>query len=299
MNKGTGTEQHSMDMGGFWSAVVSFGIWGMLPLYWKQLQDVPSLEILANRVWWCFIFVGIFTVLVKKTALIGELFRTWKKTLFVLLKSLILGANWFIFVWAVNSGRVVESSLGYYINPLLSVLLAMIFLKERLKKMQYVAFFIALAGVLIMTLNYGRFPWVSFLLAFSFGLYGLLKKIVPVDAQVGMLAETFFIAPVALVYIILGKISGTSSLFAGEPRDTFFLVTAGVVTAFPLIFFNYAVKKIPFTVVGFIQYLAPTGMLLLGVFMFHEPFDSIKLFCFIMIWIALAIFTVSQFRKSA
>jgi len=299
MKQGTGTQQQSIDIGGFWAAVVSFGIWGMLPLYWKLIQSVPSMEILAHRIWWCFIFVGIYTVLVRKTAIIREIFSTWKKGLFVLLKSFVLGANWFIFVWAVNSDRVVECSLGYYINPLLSVLLAMMFLQERLKKMQYCAFFIALAGVLIMTLNYGRFPWVSFLLAFSFGLYGLLKKIVPVDAQVGLLAETFFIAPIALVYIILGKTSGTGSFLAGTPWTTFFLIAAGIVTAFPLVFFNYAVRKIPLTVVGFIQYLAPTGMLLLGVFVFHEPFDLIKLICFIMIWIALTIFTISQFQKSA
>ena len=299
MVKDSSVQQQSIDITGFWSAVSSFALWGVLPLYWKQLGHLPAIEILIHRVWWCLVFVGIYTLLMKRVSLLKSIFSTWKKVLFVALKAVVLGSNWFLFVWAVNSGRVVESSLGYYINPLLSVLLAMVFLHERMKKIQYAAFFLALAGVLIMTFNYGQVPWVSLLLAFSFGLYGLLKKIVPVEAEVGLLSETLFIGPVALAAIIFGSSKGTGSFLAGDMRTTLLLVAAGFVTALPLFLFSHAVKKIPLTVVGFIQYIAPTGMLLLGVFMFGEPFDTIKLICFIMIWIALALFTIGQFRVSA
>lgn len=292
--KNTIQAEQTIDPAGVYLTVISFVIWGTLPLYWKALSHVVPLEILFHRIFWCLIFTFIYLLVCGRVAVLKEIFADRKKTFSVFLRAVCLFFNWFIFIWAVNTDKVVETSLGYYINPLFSVILAMIFLKERLKPLQYGAFFLALIGVGVMTVQYGRIPWVALLLAFTFGMYGLLKKKTPLDSSGEIMAEMLFLTPPAIVYCALQLVKGESSFVFAGTGTSLLLVCAGIVTALPLILFGYGAKRIPLTAVGFIQYLAPTGMLLLGVFVFHEPFSALHLAGFSVIWIALILFTLSQ-----
>jgi len=284
----------TIDAAGIYLTVLAFVIWGVLPLYWKALGHVAALEILFHRIFWSLIFAVIYLLFRKQVRVVKVIFADRKTAFNVILRALFLFFNWFIFIWAVNTDKVVESSLGYYINPIFSVILAMIFLKERLKPLQYWAFFLALIGVGIMTVQYGRIPWVALLLAFTFGMYGLLKKIAPLDAGGEMAAEMLFLAPAALFFMIYQLARGGGAFIYAGPGTTALLIVGGIVTAVPLILFGYGAKRIPLTTVGFFQYLAPTGMLILGVFVFKETFSSLHFIGFMIIWIALVLFTLSQ-----
>lgn len=283
---------------GIFFAAFAYALWGLLPIYWKFLSEVNADEILANRIFWSFWFMLVLLLVTgnirafKTEAL--ALVQRKKRLAALITASLLISINWFIYIWAVNTNQMVEASLGYYINPLVSVLLGVIVLKEVLSKAQVISFILALIGVLIITISYGVFPWIAFTLAMSFGLYGLVKKMIKVEPAIGLTLETLTIMPLALIYMGYLAGSGTPSLFSGSVDIDLLLIGAGAATAIPLLFFAKGAQRIPLYMIGFLQYIAPTLTLILGIFFYGEPFSTVDLISFIFIWASLTIFTFSR-----
>lgn len=288
------------DQAGILYTAFSYLLWGILPIYWKWVNHVSADEILANRIFWSFWFMLLFLFVSKRWKEFTNYLKTSltkKKQLFALLvASLLISTNWFIYIWAVNTNQMVEASLGYYINPLVSVLLGVFILKESLSKAQIISFGLAAIGVLILTLSYGEFPWIAIGLAFSFGLYGLAKKLIQVESSIGLTLETMTIAPLALIYLGYMYQEGTLSLFHVSVGTDLLLMGAGAATAIPLLFFSKGAQQIPLYMVGFLQYIAPTITLILGIFMYHEEFSVTHLVSFMFIWLALTVFTASRLQ---
>ncbi|MBW3111483.1 MULTISPECIES: EamA family transporter RarD [Bacillaceae] len=286
------------DQAGILYTAFSYFLWGILPIYWKWLNHVSADEILANRIFWSFWFMLLFLFVSRRWKDFTNYLKTSltkKKQLFaLLLASILISTNWFIYIWAVNTNQMVEASLGYYINPLVSVLLGVFILKESLSKAQMVSFGLAAIGVLILTISYGEFPWIAIGLAFSFGLYGLAKKLIQVESSIGLTLETMTIAPVSLIYLAYMYKEGTLSLFHVSGGTDLLLMGAGAATAIPLLFFSKGAQQIPLYMVGFLQYIAPTITLILGIWMYHEEFSTTHLISFMFIWLALTIFTASR-----
>ncbi|KQU59308.1 transporter [Bacillus sp. Leaf406] len=278
----------------------SYLLWGILPIYWKFLGDVPADEILANRIFWSFWFMLLFLFVTRRfrgfTSYLKTSLTKKKQVLALLVASLLISANWFIYIWAVNTDQMVEASLGYYINPLVSILLGVFILKEKLSKAQILSFGLAAAGVLVLTLSYGDFPWIAFGLAFSFGLYGLAKKMIQVESSIGLTLETMTIAPVSIVYLLFLYQDDSLALFHTGTGTDLLLIGAGAATAIPLLFFSRGAQQIPLYMVGFLQYIAPTITLILGVWMYHEPFSTVHAIAFCFIWLALAVLTASRLQ---
>jgi chloramphenicol-sensitive protein RarD len=283
---------------GTWLAAGSYVLWGTLPLYWRALNTVSPEIILAHRIIWALVFTTTLVLFLKLGAEIKTLFTDRKKTIRMVGAALLISFNWWLYIWAINSGHVVESALGYYINPLFSVLLGVFFLKERLTKTQMVAFAIALVGVLIMTWGVGRIPFIALGLAISFGFYGLLKKQAPVSGLASLQVETLFSLPFAIGLLLINGQSGVFGTPSPEVSLIILLVVAGPVTAIPLWLFGTGARLIPLARNGFLQYISPTLNLLIGLFLFHETFDVLRASAFVCIWIALALFTFDTFRKS-
>lgn len=280
--------------------------WGFFPLYWKLLDNVTSFEVLMNRVIWSFGFTLLFILIIKKGKQLREDIKTlWKdkrQLIRLAAASLVISLNWFIYIWAVNNDHVLQTSLGYYMNPLISVMFGVIFFKEKLDKVTVLAFIIALVGVGTLTLYYGEIPVVSLLLAFSFATYSVLKKKVTLEATRGLAIETFLMLPVALIAYAIFASKHEVYLFNSDSKTTILLLISGIVTAIPLVLFAKGATKIPLYLVGFIQYLSPTIVLFLGIFLYHEPFTKIELFAFSCIWVAVFLFSVGKMlisRKSA
>ncbi|MFD1363487.1 EamA family transporter RarD [Lentibacillus salinarum] len=277
-------------------AVGAYLLWGFLPIYWKLLDDIAPGEILAHRILWSFIFMVVIVLSVRKWRPFMQecrlIFKDKKKLSGITLASIVISLNWLTFIWAVNNDHVIQSSLGYYINPLVSILLGMIVLNETLTKRQLLSFILAGIGVINLTISYGVFPWVSLLLAFSFGLYGLLKKTVDISPMFGLTIETMIVTPAALIYLLIVPDSSIAAdvMLSGMGL---LLIGAGIATAVPLLLFASGAKKIPLSMVGFLQYIAPTIMLLLGVFAYGETFSAAHLISFGFIWIALVIYMAS------
>ncbi|MFI8574841.1 EamA family transporter RarD [Rossellomorea aquimaris] len=286
------------DQAGIIYTAFSYFLWGILPIYWKWLNHVSAYEILANRIFWSFWFMLLFLFLSKRwkdfTAYIKTSLTKKKQLFALLLASLLISTNWFIYIWAVNTNQMVEASLGYYINPLVSVLLGVFILKESLSKAQMVSFGLAAIGVLILTISYGDFPWIAVGLAFSFGLYGLAKKLIQVESSIGLTLETLTIAPLSLLYLGYIYNEGSLSLFHVSSGTDLLLIGAGAVTAIPLLFFSKGAQLIPLYMVGFLQYIAPTLTLILGIWVYNETFSFTHLISFMFIWLALTIFTASR-----
>jgi chloramphenicol-sensitive protein RarD len=281
--------------------ILAYIIWGLLPMYWKLLDDVDAEIVLSHRILWSFGFMLIFILFGKRwTLFIAEcraIFHN-KKILFIITTaSVIISANWLVFIWAVQHDRVIQTSLGYYINPLVSILLGVIFLKERLSKIQVISCILAAIGVTYLTIDYGVFPWISLFLAVSFALYGLLKKVANINATFSLAIETMIITPVTLLYLLI-FIGPTIGFQAGSMGINSLLLLCGVVTAIPLLLFGNAVLYIPLSMVGFLQYIAPTLMLLIGVFLYGEPFTKAHLITFIFIWISLMLYMSGSFMRN-
>ena len=281
-------------------AAAAYLIWGVLPIYWKLVGDIPSGEILAHRIFWSFITTALTVVLIGQGRKLIEDFKgLWKRqkdfwSLFA--ASILISGNWFLFIWAVNNGHIVQTSLGYYINPLLSILLGIVFLKERLTKAEKSAVLLAAAGVLIITISFGQFPWLSFGLATSFAIYGLAKKTIHLDPLRGLTIETLFIAPFAAIYLaVVWKGGSPAFLHSGAGMDVL-LILSGAATALPLVLFAKGAQNIPLYLLGFLQYIAPTLMLFLGVIIYGEPFGMVELVAFSFIWAGLILVTASKFR---
>ena len=275
-------------------------LWGILPIYWKFLDQVSALEILAHRVIWSFIFVLIIVVILKRKLLKNffQVQMSQKKTwLGLILASLFISINWLTYIYAVNMNHIVEASLGYYVNPLVAVLLGVFVLREKVNVLQAVSFVLAGIGVLYMTLSVGKLPWISLILALSFGFYGLSKKLIKVDSILGLLLETLFVFPFAILFLAYLGVNDQHSFSTGSLKTDLFLLGSGIVTALPLLWFGIGAQKIPLYMVGFLQYIAPTISLLLGVLMYGEPFTRDHVVTFACIWIAIAIFTISNIRQ--
>ncbi|KQL44051.1 transporter [Brevibacillus choshinensis] len=277
--------------------IIAYFAWGLLPVYWKLFQSMGAWEILAHRIVWSLIFVLIMIVITKRWRKLWEAAPGLKMKGALLLCSLLISANWLLYIWAVNSNQVMETSLGYYMNPLISVLLGVVFLKEKLRLGQWVALGMAALGVLYITLMYGQMPWVALSLAMTFAFYGLAKKVVNLEAMIGLAWETIFVAPIALIYLIMLQVNGTGTAIELEGWKLAMLALAGVGTAMPLYWFAQATKRLPLSTLGFIQYLSPTIQLLSAVFLFGEKFTTTHLVSFSLIWGALLVFTISSMRK--
>ena len=283
---------------------VNYGIgayllWGLLPIYWKLLHQVSALEILANRFIWSAVFVGFlllvtggFANFLKETK---EIFSSFSKGARLVLAAVTVSFNWGIYIWAVSVGRIVETSMGYYINPLVSILFGVVFLKEKLNKLQIIAVLWAALGIAVIVIKNGSLPWVSVSLAVTFALYGLLKKIIIASSLTTIMLETLIMSPFALYYI--HSLGNGSAYYVGSSSTVALLLGAGIATATPLLLFTSCAKMIPLTMVGFLQYMSPTIALLLGVFVYGEEFTATHLLAFGCIWIGLMCFTWSQLRK--
>jgi chloramphenicol-sensitive protein RarD len=282
--------------------VGSFIIWGLMPIYWKHLEHVQSDEILAGRIVWAFIST-VFVVLLLKGGrqLIDDIRALWKSqsqfwSLFI--ATVLISTNWFTYIWAVNHDYIVQTSLGYYINPLVSVLLGIFFLKEKLSSSQKIAFLLASIGVIILTISYGRFPWIALSLAITFAVYGFIKKNIKLDALRGLAIETLFITPIAIGYYFYLFSQEQATFLHGDIKTDILLIFTGVATALPLVMYSKGVQTIPLYMAGFIQYIAPTMMLFLGVVVYKESFGGIEMLSFSLIWAALILFTVSKVYES-
>ncbi|MCR8631732.1 EamA family transporter RarD [Paenibacillus radicis (ex Xue et al. 2023)] len=278
--------------------ILAYFSWGLLPLYWRLFESMPAWEILAHRIVWSLVFVAILVTAAKRWKQLKSVVPNLKSKAAVLLCSIFISCNWFLFIWAVNNGHVIETSLGYYMNPLISVVFAVIFLKERLSAGQWIAILLAGLGVLIMAIQYGTVPWVAISLAISFALYGLAKKIAGLDVLLSLTWETIIVFPAALGYLFYIQGSGTGTLSNLSGYSLALLLLSGAATALPLFWFAQAAKLLPLSMVGFIQYIAPTTSLLLAIFIFHEPFAEAQLISFSCIWLALIVYSFVTFRKS-
>lgn len=276
-------------------------LWGIITMYWKQIDYVPAGEILAHRIAWSAVFMLLLVIFLGKwNNFIQEcrqIMKKKKQLLGITAAAIVITLNWFLFIWAVVQGHILQASLGYYINPLISILLGIIILKEPVTKGQLLSFILAAIGVLYLTFNYGIFPWISLLLATTFALYGLLKKTVNVSAISGLTIETLLITPVALIYLWIIP-SGSFTFTPFITVTNLFLIGAGIATAVPLLLFSSGAKQIPLAMVGFLQYITPTMMLVIGVFFYKEPFSQAHLVTFAFIWTALFIYMASIYKNS-
>lgn len=289
------SEDHNQSpKSGIFYAFAAYTAWGLLPVYWKAVQVVPARQILAHRIFWSFVFVALLLIVRKQWGAAREVFRDKLKVSGLILSSLIITSNWFTYIWAVNSNKVVEASLGYYINPLLTVLLGVVVLHERMDRWQVISLVLAALGVLILTVEYGKFPWIALCLASTFALYGLAKRLVKVESAMGIALETAVMVPVALMYLAMVQVKGEGVIGQTGILTLLLLMGTGVVTAIPLLWFAQAAKRVPFSTMGFIQYISPTLSLLLGIFLYQEEFTAAHVFSFGMIWIALAVYSVSR-----
>lgn len=281
-------------MNGTLYAVGAYALWGLLPVYWKWLRCVPAPQLLSHRIVWSFFSLCAVISLTRRWGDFRSTALSQRIRRFHLLSAALIGINWLLYVWAVNAGYIVETSLGYFINPLLSVALGVLFFHERLRPWQWVAIGVALVGVLYLTFVYGSFPWIGLTLALAFGFYGLIKKAVPLESLYGLTLETGALLLPALACLILSEVGGTGAfLHAGAVPDLL-MVGAGPVTAIPLLVFTVAAHRIPLSHVGILQYIAPTLQFLLGVLVYHEPFPPARLVGFCIVWTGLIVFAADS-----
>lgn len=279
-------------------AASAYAIWGVFPLYFKSLQDIPPMEILLHRMVWSLLFVVIVLAWRRQWAWLGAVLRQPKVLAGFAASTLLLSGNWFIYIWAVNSGHVVESSLGYFINPLFNVLLGSVILGERLRPVQWVAVGIAACGVAWLTWQGGSLPWIALMLAATFGLYGLLRKTAALGALEGLALETLLLFPLAFGYLAMLTVEGHNSFMSASTTSQLLLAAAGPITAIPLLLFASGARRIPLSLLGLLQYIGPTLQLLLGVWLYHEPFSGARLVGFALIWSALAVYSLEGLWQS-
>lgn len=280
----------SLDLRGLASAAGAFFIWGLLPLYLKALERVPVLQVTAHRLVWGCLFALGWLILRRELGGVREALSNPGVRWRLFASAALISANWMTYIYGIATDRVVETSLGYFINPLLNVVLGVVVLRERLNPVQWTAVAIAAAGVSYLTWSAGHPPWIALTLAFSFGLYGLVRKVVRVDALAGFASETLLLLPIGLAYLVWSEMAGAGSLGHEGPTMDFLLVLGGPLTAIPLVLFAFGARRIPYSTVGLLQYIGPTMQLLLAVFVFREPFAGPRVIGFSLIWMALAIY---------
>ncbi|WP_440055129.1 EamA family transporter RarD [Pseudoalteromonas sp. T1lg65] len=278
-------------------AIMAFLMWGIAPIYFKQLTQVDALEILAHRIIWSVLFIAVIILLRKQWDKVKVIITSPKKMAMLTLTAALLGFNWGLFIWAVNNNYMLDASLGYYINPLLNVLLGMLFLAEKLRKPQRIAVGLAILGVLLQLVSFGSFPVIAFSLACSFAVYGLLRKKLAVESLPGLLLEALILLPVAIAYWFWMEPTATSDMLINDWYLNVLLVSAGVVTTLPLLCFTGAAKRIPYSTLGFFQYIGPSLMFVLAVVVYGEAFSAERVVTFAFIWTALALFSWDSFRN--
>jgi len=273
------------------AGIAAFTTWGLIPVYWKLLKDVPASEILAHRfVWTSAFLIGLLSWR-RRWPEVKKTLQSRRATLYCLSSGAAVAVNWFFFIYAVNIGRIIETSLGYFMLPLVNVFFGAVFLRERLTRLQLASVALATIAVLYLTFGYGYFPWIAVALCTTFGLYGLLRKKSGTAAIPGLFLETALLVPIAIGYLFLLKANGTLIFDRGGWLLSILLASTGIVTAVPLFWFGFAARHLRLTTIGFLQYLSPTGSFFLGVFLYHEPFTRGYLITFVLIWIALVVFT--------
>jgi chloramphenicol-sensitive protein RarD len=283
---------------GIFFGLGAFLMWGFFPVYFRALQGTDALQIVFHRVVWSFLFLAVVITVRKNWGQVGQKFRSRKTLAIYSLAAVLLAINWLVYVWAVNSGHVIESSLGYYINPLVSVALGVIILREKLRPLQWVPVGMAALGVLYLTFSYGALPWIALTLAFSFGLYGLVKKMAPLNSLHGLTLETAILFLPSFAFLLLYEFQGTGSFGHTGVSGTLLLAFSGVLTSLPLLLFASAARAIPLSLLGILQYVAPTTQFLLGLLLFKEPFSGAQLVGFSIIWVALFLFSVESYVTS-
>jgi len=280
---------------GILNGLGAYVLWGFFPIYWKWLHQVPALQVIGHRIGWSFILLIILILITRQWQAFRTAALTSKTIAIYFVAAILLSVNWLVYVWGVNAGFIVETSLGYFINPLLSMLLGMIFFRERLRPVQWIPVGLAAAGVIYLTVAYGRLPWIALSLAFSFGFYGLVKKLAPLGSLYGLTLETALVFPIALAYLAFVNFTGTGSFLHEGPLTDLLLIGTGIVTSIPLLMFASAARQIPLTMIGILQFIAPTLQFLIGVFLYHELFDRSRLIGFGLVWLALIIFWVENY----
>jgi chloramphenicol-sensitive protein RarD len=280
---------------GVWYAVGAYSLWGLFPLYWKLLHHIPAIQLIGHRIVWSFVCLVVILIVLnqfrkfKNSAISFSLIRIYS------LAAILVGINWLTYVWAVNTDHVVETSLGYFINPLISVLIGVIFFREKLRLWQWIPIGIAAIGVLYLTFAFGALPWIALTLAFSFAFYGLVKKIAPLSSLHGLTLETVILVIPATFYLVYCKKAGEGALFHQGPGIDLLLIGAGLVTTIPLLMFAAAAKRIPLSIIGVLQYISPTIQFLIGILVYHEVFTLKQFVGYCFVWVALLIFATDSF----
>jgi chloramphenicol-sensitive protein RarD len=280
---------------GAWYAVCAYVCWGLFPIYWKQLDRVPALQLIGHRILWSFVMLAAIIGATRQWHAFRRVSFNTSVLRVYAVAAVLVTVNWFTFVWAVNSGYVVETSLGYFINPLVNVLFGVLFLHERLRPVQWIAIGLAAAGVLYLTILYGSLPWIALVLALSFGSYGLVKKKGLLGSVQGLALETAILMPLAIAYLMYVERRGEGALLHGGFRSDLLLLGTGAVTTIPLLFFASAVQRISLSLLGVLQYIAPTMQFLFGVLLYREPFTPAQFVGFAMVWAALIVLGVEGF----
>lgn len=284
--------------GGIPLGLAAYVIWGFMPLYFKLLASVQPTEIVAHRIIWSVVLLGLVATFWRRWGAIRAALGTGKVLITLIVTACLIAVNWLVYIYSVVSGQVLEGSLGYYLNPLVNVLFGVVLLKEKLTRPQVFACLLAAAGVAVMAAGAGSGLWISLTLALSFASYGFLRKVAPVDALEGLWVETVMLAPVSLVWVFVLVNQGNAGFGHQGLGIDLLLILGGAVTALPLLLFTAAAKRLPYSTLGFLQYIAPSLQFLLAVLVFHEPFGTAQALCFAAIWAALAIFSVEALRNA-
>ncbi|MGR5196467.1 EamA family transporter RarD [Vibrio rotiferianus] len=291
-------EEQQRSRQGVLLAIGAYTMWGIAPIYFKSIAEVSPLEILSHRVFWSFFLLAALLHFGRQWRSVRDIIKNKTKMMYLVTTAILVGANWLIFIWAVTSNHMLDASLGYYINPLINVLLGMVFLGERLRKLQWFAVALAACGVLVQLIVFGSVPVVAITLAMSFGFYGLLRKKVSVEAQTGLFIETLVLLPAASIFLFFIASTPTSNMFENPWQLNTLLIAAGVITTLPLLCFTGAATRLKLSTLGFFQYIGPSLMFLLAVLIYGEPFTSDKAITFAFIWGALVVFSFDGLRNN-
>lgn len=290
-------QQQHRSTSGVLALASSFVCWGLLPVYWKALSRVPALEIICHRIVWSLVCTGLLLLVTGRAGAVRQALGSRRNVLLLACSSSLIAVNWFLYIWAVNAGHVLDASLGYYLNPLVNVVLGMAVFGDRLNRTRAIAVGLAGAGVAVQVAMLGRFPWIALILALTFGLYGMVRKLMSLESLPGLFLETLVLGLPAGGYLLWLARAGSGSLGSFGPGTDILLVGAGVVTTLPLLSFAFGARRITLTTLGVLQYLSPTGMFLLGTLAYGEPFGAVQAATFCLIWAGVALYTADGIRS--
>jgi len=279
---------------GIWYAIGAYASWGILPMYWKLIRGVPALQIVGHRIVWSFLTLLVFILFLRKWDEFRLAALSWRVLRVYILAALLIGVNWLIYIWAVNAGHIIETSLGYFINPLLSVALGVVLFRERLRPLQWVSVGLAAVGVIYLTVVLGVVPWIALSLSFTFGFYGLVKKFAPIGSLQGLALESGILLAPALGYLFITGMNGTGAFLHTDTMTAIFMAGAGIITIMPLLLFASAARRIPLSLMGILQYISPTLQFLVGVVIYKEAFSNIQLIGYAFVWCALILFAFER-----